>query len=421
MRHESDAMRRGRTVSKALIFALALAFVAPFVAGVHARGARDKIKFWDAQRKGANYHNSAPAREWWAAAKEAGIEVVRLFPNNWATRRRDFLIGDADRYERLDEEDFRTLTRALDDAHAHRIGVVITTVSLPGSRWRQQNNEKDDLRVWREARYHEEAARFWHDLAARLKNHPAVVGYNILNEPHPERATRFDDFWTEDFAKWYAGVENTPADLNLFYAKVVASIRRADRETPVVLDSGLYATPWAFKYLKPLRDERIIYSFHMAEPWAYTTRRINRGRFAYPGVVTIGDGERKVDERAWDAGELERFLAPVAEWQRRHKIPARRIFVGEFGCGRTVAGADKYLADLTDIFDRRGWHWAFYQFRSDGTWTERDYEFGVRPPGAGYWDAAGRGERPQGTLARGPNPVWDVLRKALARRGPPLS
>ena len=79
-----------------LAFVLSLLFVAQGVALARAR----KLDFWNAQRKGANYHNHVPSREWWIAAREAGIEVV------------------------------------------------ITTVSLPGSRWRQQNNEKDDLRIW---------------------------------------------------------------------------------------------------------------------------------------------------------------------------------------------------------------------------------------------------------------------------------
>ena len=33
-----------------------------------------KIKFWDEQRKGANYHNQIPTKEWWALAKEARSE-----------------------------------------------------------------------------------------------------------------------------------------------------------------------------------------------------------------------------------------------------------------------------------------------------------------------------------------------------------
>ena len=95
-------------------------------------------------------------------------------------------------------------------------------------------------------------------LALELKDRPAVVGYNIINEPHPETAknNRYNDFWTEDYEKWYAKVKGTTADLNRFYEKVINSIREVDKETPIILDSGLYATPWAFKYLKPVEDKK---------------------------------------------------------------------------------------------------------------------------------------------------------------------
>ena len=235
--------------------------------------------------------------------------------------------------------------------------------------------------LWQEFGYHAQSAAFWKDFAARLKDHPAVVGYNIVNEPHPERGTGFNDFWWDDFIEWYAGVENSPADLNRFYASVVKAIREVDKETPIVLDSGLYATPWAFKYLKPIRDDKIIYSFHMAEPYNYTTRRINKGRFSYPGVVAVEDGEGRRLEKNWNAGELERFLEPVAAWQKRSQESLQTgIFVGEFGCSRSVPGAATYLQTLISVFNKQRWHWAFYQFRADSTWTERDYEYGTKPP-----------------------------------------
>ena len=81
---------------------------------------------------------------------------------------------------------------------------------------------------------------------------------------------------------------------------------------------------------------------------------------------------------------------------------------------RSVPGAAEYLGDLVNIFERHGWHWAFYQFRADSTWTERDFEYGTRPPGAGYWEAVGRGEHPQLTRVED-NPVWNVLKAALRR------
>lgn len=372
-----------------------------------------KIDFWNKQQRGANYQNSAPAKKWWVAAKEASITVVRLFPNNWEKQGRDFLLGDADNYEKISEQDFQKLKAALDDAQAVGIKVVLTTVSLPGLRWAQHNDDKDDARLWRESKYQDQAATFWKDLAFRLKDHPAVVGYNIINEPHPERAkvVPFNDFWWEDFGVWYAKVQKTSADLNLFYSKIVTAIRQVDKETPIVLDSGLYATPWAFNYLKPIRDKKVLYSFHMAEPYAYTTRRINKGRFSYPGVIIIGGDENKI-EKNWNAEELERFLNPVAVWQKKYKIPSSRIFVGEFGCSRIVPGAAIYLGDLIDIFNKNKWHWAFYQFRSDGSWTERDYEYGTQPPGAAYWDAVGRGEKTKLPRVEN-NPVWNVIKNAL--------
>ena len=107
------------------------------------------------------------------------------------------------------------------------------------------NNNKNDENMGRRS-IEQQASQFWKGLALELKDHPAVVGYNIINEPHPETAknNRYNDFWTEDYEKWYAKVKGTTADLNRFYEKVINSIREVDKETPIILDSGLYATPW---------------------------------------------------------------------------------------------------------------------------------------------------------------------------------
>ena len=53
-------------------------------------------------------------------------------------------------------------------------------------------------------------------------------------------------------------MKGTTADLNRLYQKVINSIREVDQEIPIILDSGLYATPWAFKYLKPVKDKNAL-------------------------------------------------------------------------------------------------------------------------------------------------------------------
>lgn len=382
----------------------------------HVSADDSKIRFWDEQRKGANWFNRNPTREWLEAAKEAGIEVVRLAPNNWQSRQRDFLIGSADRFEGIVEEDYRKLREVLDQANALGLKVVITTLSLPGARYRQANGDQPDFRLWREPQYLQQAAQFWKQLAGRLKDHPAVVGYNILNEPVPERAVGLRELRTQDLMKWYATVKNTPADLNRFNAIVVEAIREVDRETPVVIDCGWWAASYAIQYLKPLRDKKVLYSAHMYEPYTYTNRKTNNGRFSYPGKVllveTEAEGGVRQVELNLDAAELRRMLSPVADWQKRHKVKSSRIFVGEFGCNRLVGGVADYFSDLIKIFNQHNWHWAFFTFRPD-MWDGMDYELGTRPPGAAYWQAVERGENP--VLKREDNALWEVLKRELRK------
>ena len=388
---------------KRLFLGLALLF-----ALTSAVPANDKIEFWNEQRKGTNWFNTVPTREWLVAAKDAGIKVVRLAPNNWKSQQRDLLIGNADRFEGLVEPDFQKLKQVLDQANELGLKVVITTLSLPGARYRQANGDKPDFRLWRDPQYLPQAALFWKQLAQRLKNHPAIVGYNILNEPVPERAAGLRDVRKQDLIAWYAKIELTPADLNRFNAQVVAAIREVDKDTPIVIDCGWWATAYAIKYLKPLRDNRVLYSVHMYEPYSYTNRKTNNGRFSYPGKVLL-DTESK-QEVDLNSAELEKMLSPVVEWQKAHSIKSNRIFVSEFGCNRMVGGVANYLSDLIKIFNRNNWHWAFFTFRSD-FWNGMDYEVGTKPPGAAYWQAVERGENPQ--LKREDNPLWDVIKREL--------
>ncbi len=373
------------------------------------------IEYWDRQRIGANCFNQVPTREWFASAAEADIRLVRLVWDKWKTRHRDFLLGNTDDYRGLVEEDFARLRDALNMADSFGIKVVVTPLTLPGARFRQNNNMQRDPRLWTDPSYLPQAARFWKDLAGRMKGLGAVAAYDLLNEPHPEWFHGKRTFWNGGFAEWYRKVKGTPGDLNQFNRALVAAIREADRDTPIVVEAGLYATPWALEYLEPLADDKVLYSFHMYEPYEYTTRRINKGRYRYPGKVLIGDlGET----RSFDAAAIDEFFQPVRRWAKKHRISANRIFAGEFGCDRKAAGAARYLGDLIALFDREQWHWAFYAYRED-VWEGMDYELGTGNPSGLYWQTAEDGslhKRYREIYAgRAENPVWAVFQRALRR------
>ena len=368
--------------------------------------AAPKIEFWNQPRKGANFFNQSPQRGRFEAGRKLGLQFVRLAPDKWTSTDRDFLIGNADKYEAINEKDFDRLKQVLDDAEQIGVKVVLTMLSLPGARWKQNNHGQDDPRLWQHEQYQQQAINFWQELARRLKDHPAVVAYDPLNEPHPARALlNIDDVASVDFSAWFQSATGTVADLNRFNRRMVVAIRQVDPATPVVLETYAYSSADGFRFLAPSADDTVLYSFHFYEPWNYTTKRINNGRFTYPDQMPTG-WSGTVEK--WTPDHLQQIVQPVVDWSERYDIPTNRILVGEFGCNREVAGAQSYLADLVQTFNQQQWHWASYAYRED-TWTGIDYELGAGRLGWKYWQAIEVGEQPE--KLRGDNPLFDVLKR----------
>ena len=280
------------------------------------------------------------------------------------------------------ESDFLRLKHFLDYANDLDIKIVVTPISLPGARWVQMNNNIRDDKLWKDQHYREQAIQFWKDLASRLKNHPAVVGYNLVNEPHPEVAYNQYSFWDKGLPEWYQNIKGGQGDLNLFNTQMVGAIRSIDPNIPIIVESGLYATPWAFEYLEPLNDDKVIYSFHMYEPYAFTTESINKDKYSYPGRIFIEElnGDFELNKQG-----LEEFFNPIIEWSERNQIHSNRIWVGEFGCNRFINGVEHYLSDLISIFNKYQWHWSFYAYRED-VWQAMDYELGTEKVFYKYWE-----------------------------------
>jgi endoglucanase len=355
-----------------------------------------KMSFWNSAQKGANIFNKSVTREDIRAAKAYGIAFIRLAPDKFSTKTRDFLIGNADHFDHLVLEDLAKLKEVLDICAEENMPVVLTLLSLPGSRWKQNNNDQDDLRIWKSPEFRQEAAKLWKELATELKDHQAIVGYNILNEPHPERLYSYTgDSWHE------VKQEDVQGMLFTFYDVAIASIRSVDQETPIILDSTAHADPRTFNLMKAHADKNVLYSFHMYEPYVYTNKKLNKG-YTYPG---------RVDKTECNKTVLKAYMQAVADFQKDNNIPSNRILVGEFGCNREAKGLPAYFQDLISIFNENGWHYAFYAFRED-TWPGMDYELGSQKLPWTYWEAVDKGETPK-LERKSSHPAFQVLIKGL--------
>lgn len=374
--------------------------------------ARPAMDFWRTQRRGANGVTSKVRPEWFRAAGEAGLEFIRWSCAELPPAERDFLFGNCDNFQRIPEADLAKLRHVLDLSEENGLKIILVPFSLPGCRWVQKNGDKQDERLWRDERFHDQAFAFWQQLAAAVKDHPAVAGYNPLNEPHPERAFGFNDVHDPQFPAWFEQARDTPADLNRFNRRMVAAIRKVDAETPILLDGWFYAAPEAFAYLEPVDDERTIYALHNLGPWNFTTYRINRQRFAYPERMPNG----REDTQPWTRANLEEIVRPVERFAEKYGIPAHRIMASEFWCDRRVAGAAAYIADEIAIYNERLWHWAFYAYRGDGDWGGLDYELGTAKLGWNFWQAVEKGEDADHLKNRHRNPVWNAISRHLRHK-----
>lgn len=370
--------------------------------------AADPGDYWDRQRRGANLFNRHETARRLTAARALGLDFVRIAPDKWSAARRDFLIGNADGYQGIPAADRAELRRVLNEADRAGIKVVLTMLSLPGARWRQNNDSRDDGRLWQERDFQTDAIRFWKELAAGIGRHPAVVGYDLLNEPHPARTLAgLEDVASPEYARWWRSARGTPADLNRFYRRIVAAIREVDRSTPILLESSAYADAAAMGLLEPLDDPHVLYSFHFYEPWSYTTRRVNKGRYAYPDRMPRG---WNAGTERWPRNRIPGMFDPVARWAAANGVPANRIVLGEFGCSRRVEGVAAYLSDVIDAANARGWHWAFYSFRED-TWSDMDYELGTAVLPWRVTEQIQSGARSRDGLSG--NPLFSMLRRKI--------
>ena len=387
---------------KRLIAATALAF---FLATPVCSA--DLITFWDTPQYGGNSFNEGiPDEAYFRALKATGATWVRLTFSKWKGEGRDFLIGNADGYKGIPAGDLAKLITCLDAAQAAGIKVVIVPLSLPGDRWSQQNDGKMDDRLWNDRAYWDQSTAFWRDLATALKDHPAVAGYNLINEPTPEKGTGLDEQAVPEVRQaWYAKYKGTTHDLPAFYEQVIKAVRAVDPVTPVMVDGGWYANAGSFSYWpSKLSDDKVLYAFHMYEPYEATSapNLKRKPQLRYPGVEAWLGAEKVT----WNKEVMTRFLAVPFDWAKTHDVPVNRMVTAEFGCVRQWVDCGAYMNDVLDTLNGYGAHWAFYGYREDG-WDAMDYELAPSVTQGQFYYLHEQGKADQ--LKRTPHPLLDVI------------
>ncbi|MCD6291496.1 MAG: cellulase family glycosylhydrolase, partial [Anaerolineae bacterium] len=212
-------------------------------------------------------------------------------------------------------------------------------------------------RVWGDRAAQDAWVAMWRYTAARYKDNPVVIGYDLMCEPNSNEVGSYPlgdplDIWDpQEFYDKYGG---TLYDWNQLYPRITAAIREVDPDTPILIGGMAYSRVDWLPYLQPTGDPHTVYTVHQYEPMAYTHQTPPDLVNTYPGVFdTDWDGKPDQFDRAW----LEEWLAPVDAFISEYHVP---VAVNEYGVMRWEPGADQFMRDEMDLFERRGMNYALW-------------------------------------------------------------
>jgi endoglucanase len=145
----------------------------------------------------------------------------------------------------------------------------------------------------------------WKRLAARYKNEPAVLGYDLLNEPIPP----------------FPGLAQYNASLEPLYQRITRAIREVDPNHVVILEGAQWASNFAI--FGPPQDRNTLYSFH--KYWTAPTQAV---------------------------------IQPYLDFRERYSVP---VWLGESG-----ENTDQWIAEFTQVLEKQEVGWCYWPYKKMG-------------------------------------------------------
>jgi len=260
--------------------------------------------------------------------------------------------------EGWENEQLKPVEEYLQEARAKGMKVVIF---LDGNSFADQY-AAESYGFWSDPGLAPLMCKVWQKIVVKLKPYRDVIwGYDLFNEPLDR-----------------SQMPNPPRQWREIAKEVIKTIRAEDKDTWIIYETGPGGLTWGFAGMKPLPDNRVIYSGHFYSPHEFTHQGIYdlRGtdlaevqaklNVRYPGTV---------NGLYWNKDQIKKSLEPVREFQLKYHVP---ILIGEFSAVRWAPKPDTemYLRDVIEICEEYQWSWIYHGFREWHGWSvEHDEKF----------------------------------------------
>ncbi len=268
--------------------------------------------------------------EYFEAIRSAGFDSVRI-PIRWSSH------AKLEPPYTIDPRFFERIDWAIDQARSQGLVAVINIHHF------EELDKNPD-------RFEAMILALWHQIAARYRDRPGTLYFELLNEPHDEL---------------------TPDRWNAMIPPLLAVIRKANPDRPVIVGPGQWN---GFRSLSTLRlpesDKNLIVTFHYYEPFEFT----------HQGAEWAGPQAQKWLGRTWTGTpeqlkKLTDDLDSVARWSKEHRRP---IYLGEYGAysKAPIDSRVQWTAAVSREADRRAFSRSYWEFGSG---------FGAYNPASHSW------------------------------------
>lgn len=291
------------------------------------------------------------------------------------------------------ESGFRRLDAALDWCARHGLYVILDFHAVQG--WHNPDWHSDNAHIhillYQHKHFQERYAALWKELARRYKNHPALAGYDLMNEPCTR--VHYEDYDSPNY-DWDA--------LNAAHRRAARAIREEDSQHILFVEGDNFACD--YDGLDVTFDDNLVISTH-------NYMSPTGGGSPYPG---------EIDGLYWnrDIVAAEFGMHSGTRLAYRHRKP---ILVGEFGVWYAgYPDALPYRAaaldDQLSVFDSAGVHWTVWTWKdiaAMGSFNldpHSEYVQTIAPILSAKREAADwESEMPQGSVARAMKSAADAI------------
>ena len=204
------------------------------------------------------------------------------------------------------------------------------------------------MNFFRPERHHPELqgeyVKAWQFVVRRFKDHPAVIGYDVMNEPSFNSLGTFSDALVFAQQAQQTGDWRNPV-LTTFMQKVIDGIRAID--------------PNGYVFVEPI-------SVVNALSYPGDLGELNDPRQGPPRLLYA---PHLYDQTADNNGVYDPKDSYVANWEQLRAADRQKLgtgmWIGEFGDGQ-ITNVDRYFSDILSVADRQMIGWAQWSYDRGG-------------------------------------------------------